>query len=379
MGSEAAMQTQKQTSAKDRVGTDPEVEAADIALTFSIPDVPELHMAPRRIDEEDEIEIRWRFGEANLTVLYGGGSGFGMQLERAAALGFGPLPCRRCGGRWRARRRRKDGVEEIVDWRDGTGLAPRDHFGKRVTYAAALAAYRDEMKAELHIVTISGWPPSDASGSERAAITDAFARRGELVMTESELRESYATLPEDRCRTCPACAGIGVVPRRAASHAEITARPTGSSKQLGGQERDDVDTLERKASKALSATRWKDGFMRDGNSGVHFGELQRYVEIERILADVARISPLARAALELYYTPSVDPLSLFVEVFFGSKPAPRRKTGWKALSDFTPASRTKKDKQPVSGLHEASVARQAAELYDFACKCFNVAAYGVSR
>ncbi len=370
MTNAAAMRSQQQT--------EQELDE-ELARTFAIPDLPSLRFAPRRIDEEDEAELRWRFGEANLTVLYGGGSGFGMQLERAAALGYGPLPCRRCGGRWRARRRRKDGLEEIVDWRDGTGLAPRDHFGKRVTYAAALATYRAEMKAELRIVTITTWPHSDASGTARAALVDAFARRGELVMTEAELRESYPTLPEDRCRVCPACAGMGVVPRRAASHAEVTVWPTGSSKQLGGQERDDVDTLERKASKALSATKWKDGFMRDGNSGVHFGELQRYVEIERTLADVAHLSPLARAALELYYTPSADPLQAFAETFFGLKTATRRKTGWKAIAEFTPAARTPEGKQPVKGLQSANQAHQAAELYDFACKCFNLAAYGAQQ
>lgn len=370
---------QSQQCAAELISLEQDTEANDIARTFSIPNLPELRWAPRRIDEEDEIEIRWRFGEANLTVLYGGGSGFGMQLERAAALGYGPLPCRRCGGRWRSRLRGKAGTEEILDWRDGTGRAPLDHFGKRVTYATALAAYRAEIKAKLRIQTITTWPHSDSSGDARAAIIDAFARRGELVMTESELREAYQILPEDRCRICPACDGIGVVPRRAASHAEVTAWPTGSSKQLGGQERDDADTLERKVGKAIGATKWKDGIMRDGNSGVHFGELQRYVEIERTLADVARLSPLARAALEQYYTPSVDPLRLFIETFFGLEPKARRKTGWKAIATLTPAARAPDSRQPVKGLQDAAIARQSAELYDFACKCFNVAAYGVSK
>jgi len=369
---------QSQQCAAEQVSTARATESIEVDATFNIPDLPELRWAPRRIAEEDEAELRWRFGEANLTVLYGGGSGFGMQLERAASLGFGPLPCRRCGGRWRTRRR-SGGQEQIVDWQDGTGLAPLDHFGKRVTYAAALANYRQEVKVELRIVTITRWPHSDSSGDARAAIVDAFAARGENVMTESEFREAYPVLPEERCRECPACKGVGVVPRRAASHAEVTAWPTGSSKQLGGQERDDAATLERKVGKAIGATRWKDGFMRDGNSGVHFGELQRYVEIERVLADVAGIAPLARAALELYYTPSVNPLQAFVETFFGLSKAPRRKTGWRAIADITPAAQTPESKRPVEGQQRATQARQAAELYDFACKCYNVAAYGVSK
>ena len=365
-------------SAAEQASTAHDTEADAITLTFSIPVLPELRFAPRRIDEEDEAELRWRFGDPYVTQLYSGGSGFGMQLERAASLGYGPLPCRRCGGRWRIRRRGKDGKEEVVDWRDGTGLAPRDNFGKRVTYAAALAAYRAEIKAELHVVTISGWPTSDPDGHARGAVVDAFRARGELVMTEPEFREAYSVLPEDRCRPCGACGGIGVVPRRAASHSEVTVWCTGSSKQLGGQERDDIHTLERKVGKAIGATAWKDGFMRDGNSGVHFGQLQRYVEVERVLSDVAALSPLARAALEAYYTPALNPMEAFAATFFGRATRAPRKTGWKALAEFTPAGRQEPGQRSVEGLWQAARARQAAELYDFACKCFNVAAYGVA-
>lgn len=369
----------RQTSSAERVSTAIEIDADEVARTFTIPSLPELRWAPRRIDDEDEQELRWRFGSPHVTQLYSGGSGFGMQLERAQALGYGPLPCRRCGGRWRARKRGKEGKEEIVDWHDGTGLAPLDDFGKRVSYSVALARYRADQKAELNIVTISAWPTPDPRGTLKDEIVDAFRMRGENVMTESELREVYPTVPEERCRTCPACDGMGVVPRRAASHAEVTVWSTGSSKQLGGQERDDADTLERKVNKAVGASHWRDGFMRDGNSGVHFGELQRYVEIERMLGDVARLSPLARAGLEVYYTPAVDPMRLFIEEFFGLDPVERRKTGWKALAEFTPAARQPESARPVKALWEATRARQAAELYDFCCKCWNVAAYGAQQ
>ena len=103
----------------------------------------------------------------------------GGQLERAEAFGYGALPCRRCGGKWKKSVVTDNGevsldgngkpLEDFATWRDGTGRKPKHRIGKRgkpETYAMALARYRVEQQRALKIV-ISAYPkPSPSSGVE---------------------------------------------------------------------------------------------------------------------------------------------------------------------------------------------------------------------
>jgi len=341
------------------------VRAERVPPVFALPDIPELHRSSRRIDSDDESEIRYFLRNWRVSDIAASSGSFGNQLEQAEAFGFGALPCRRCGGKWRARRLPKDrqcpdcrtslpagtyacpGCRRafISSWQDGTGQAPRNRFGKRISYATALAEYRCKMQRELGIVLSSKPVPKpelgvDAEQIWRASV-EAFAAQGKRLMTDADLRELFPRLPENECEQCKECGGIGVTPRRAPTHGEITAWPTGSSKQLGGAESDDAAAMTRKLSEGRTA-------VSDGKACVHLAELERYLGMQTLLADVGRTAMIARVAIEEYYIGDNGMAALEVVcgiVGFGDKPS---------------AART----------------RAANELRDFSCQVFNLCAYG---
>jgi len=307
---------------------------------FALPDIPQLRHAPRRIDAEDEAELRWFMRGPIVASVARSSGAFGNQLEVASAFGYGSIPCIRCGGRFRKRKR--GGKENVVDWRDGTGLAPKDHFGKRVTYATALADYRKRMQKEHGIVLMSKPAPRDGIDPESAwnAIREAFDAQGKHLMTDAAFRSLFDHLPEQLCQPCRVCQGIGVVPRRAAAHVEVTAYPTGSSKHGGTEERADLWALSERMSKG--------GVVKDGSARIGMHELERYRAMHTLLADVAGMSMLALLSLEEYYADDNGQRSIevFVEERFGLKGAARM--------------------------------RAASELRDHQCQVFNLAAYGAA-
>ena len=186
---------------------------------FDLPVVPGIEQAASRIHAEDERELRWRLANPLLSSMNGVAS-MAAWLARAESYGYGALPCRKCGGAWRKRRRRKDGVEIVVGWRDGTGWMPRAYrSGKRPTYAQALATYRVQQCREHRIVVISHHPDDPTI---REATIEAFWARGEQVVTPSELRDMFPVLPEEASEACTNCQGIGVVPRRGSKQGEVT-------------------------------------------------------------------------------------------------------------------------------------------------------------
>lgn len=325
--------------------------------SLELPSVDGTDRVPQRIPAEDEHELRWYLDDPPVAGLARTG-GFGGQLERAEAFGYGALPCRACGGTWRRRRRNRDGSETVTNWRDGTGRRPKKHFGRQETYATALARYRVDMR-RLHRIELVSSHPADPQA--RAAVVEAFRRRGQRVMTEAELRELFPQLPDDLTVTCGACNGIGVVPRRAAKHGEVTVWPTGSSKRTGAREGLGIGELVGRAIDQGAVA------VSDGYSGVHLGDLERYLDVDRVLRDVAELSVVARVVLEEYYGPRfVDEGGRLRGLRTKARP-----TAFEALWPLTSVG-------PGAAPKDAA-GRRAAEataLYDHACACWNLAAYG---
>lgn len=307
--------------------------------SFALPYIKGLEKVPQRLRAEDEADLRWRLSSPQVTSLLGGSS-MGAALERAESYGYGAIPCRTCGGSWRARRRKRDGELIVSDWRDGTGWMPKaSRNGRRPTYATALAAYRVRQCRENRIVIISHHAP----GAREATIQAYWDHRGEMVVTADELRDMFPRLPEEECVPCRSCQGIGVVPRRHGKHAEVTAWPKGSSVQLGGREGLDAD--------GIAAQKHR---VRDAGVHVDLEALNRFKNVEEILQGVCELAPIARVALEEYYSPGRDP--------------------WERL---TPLTRTgSAHRRGPESLWSARVASEAAELYSFACGCWNLVAYG---
>src|SRR6185436_8539230 len=131
------------------------------ALGLVLPLIPELSRVPQRLHAEDEGELRWFLDDPPIAAVFKSG-GFGAALERAEAFGYGALPCRKCGGTWRMRRRMRDGSEVVTDWRDGTGRRPKKHFGIQETYAVALARYRLDQQREHGVAIVSRHPEDPA-------------------------------------------------------------------------------------------------------------------------------------------------------------------------------------------------------------------------
>lgn len=322
------------------------------AASFTLPHVPGTDRVPQRIAAEDEAELRWFLDSPPVACLAQSG-GFGAQLERAESFGYGALPCRKCGGAWKMRRRKRDGTEVVIGWRDGTGRRPRKHFGKQETYAAALARYRRAMVREHRIVVVTHHP---ADPAVKAAVRAAFDARDQHPLTEAELRELFPALPDDWTTECNACGGIGVVPRRAPTHTEVTVWFTGSSKQEGRTPKA-VQEVADAADRAYA----------DGFTAVSRAELERYLEVERLLRDVAALSLVARVALEEYYAPRTVQT---VGLARGAKFTPRP-TAFEALWPLTSVGLI-----AASAGAKARRMRESQELYSHACSVYNLAAYG---
>jgi hypothetical protein len=191
------------------------VPSAPAFPPFELPDIPRLHHAARRIDSEGEGELRWfplepahrQHRELKRRVRQSARDCQRVRIRKPA------LPqVRRSASKAQAR-----GKETVVDWRDGTGMAPRDHFGKRVTYAAGLAEFRKRMQKQFSIVLMSKPQPREGIDPENAwaAIAAAFKAQGKRLMTDQAFRAAYDRIPDEYCRPCQPCQGIGVVPRRA--------------------------------------------------------------------------------------------------------------------------------------------------------------------
>lgn len=336
-------------AAAQKVGTDNALDHRALKL----PNIPELVRVPRRMQGEDENELRWFLDDPPVAGIIARG-GFGAMLERAEAFGYGALPCRKCGGTWRARRRRKDGSVMITNWRDGTGRRPKKHFGVQETYATALARYRVAMRRELRIVIVS----HHADPAMRAAIDEAFRARGERAMTDAELRELFPALPDGWTTECKPCQGIGIVSRRLPTHAEVTAWPTGSSKRSGALEARGADELvERSAGRAS---------LSDGYAGVSLGELERYLAVDVLLRDVAELAPIARVALEEYYGPEIA-RGNHGRLAYRQR---REASGFEALWPFTSVPNA------TMAVDKGRRMREAEQLYSFGCSVFNLCAYG---
>jgi hypothetical protein len=309
---------------------------------FELPEIPELRRVARRIDSDDEAELRWFLRDPQIACIAASSGAFGNQLEQAASFGFGALPCKRCGGKHRTRRR--GGKDILVDWQDGTGMAPKDRFGKRITYSVALAEFRRKMQKKHSIVLMSKPAPKAESGIDADGawemIAAKFRGEGKRLMTDAEFRSCFSELPAELCQPCRMCSGIGVIPRRSAAHVEVTVFPTGSSKQLGGREGDSAEDFEEKIEAG--------GTMTDGSARVNLRELERFWSVRRILADVAELSPIARVALEEYY---------LIE------------SGQRALESMA---------EDLWGLNGSDRMRAASALRDFSCGCYQLAAFGAS-
>jgi hypothetical protein len=251
--------------------------------SVDIKSLPALPEAPDQISVEDEADLKWRFGDPSVVNIYNGGN-FGHLLEKAAAFGYGAVPCRWCGGRW-GTRIDGDGNVEVVRWRDGTGRSPKQRrWGRKVSYSLAISEYRVQMKREHKIVIVSKHPDDP---TVRQAVVEAFAKRGELVLTETELRDMFPTLPDDSTETCVKCNGIGVVPRASGKGATVTARPTGSSRRTGSRE-----ALSLAQLLDASHTRIHDGYV-----SIDLESLERLLHIDSRLRAVCFLSEIARLAL----------------------------------------------------------------------------------
>lgn len=334
---------------------------------LKLPHVPGIELVPQRIPAEDEGELRWYLDDPVIASIRSGG-GLGAALSRAESYGYGALPCRACGGRWRKRVRRRDGVEVIVDWEQGTGRRPKRRFGRQPTYATALAAYRLEQR-RLHSVVLVTHHPEDEG--QRLAVEEAFDKLGQVPMTEAEVRDVWDKLPEGETVECSVCEGLGVVPRRLPKHVEVTVWPTGSSRS-GARVPTSADELVGRALNRAEETGFDRLFMADGYGVAAIGELERWKAVERILRDVAELSMVARVALEEYYAPRFCELdagragSAAKRWGFGARPA-----AYEALWPLTTVGAGE-----VDGPAKSQRAREADAIYAHACGCYQIAAYG---
>lgn len=283
-----------------------------------LPSIPQLEHVPARIDEADERDIRHHLEHPSVATITQSSGAFGGQLERAEAYGYGALPCRGCGGKWKSEAVTKHGevvfdedtgrpVDDFTVWREGTGRQPRLRLGKRgrrETYAMALARYRVQQRIALKIVIGTYPKPSVESGVDAEALwnatVDSYWARGESLVTEADFREAFDELPAEWTETCEQCDGLGVVPRRTSGfrREEVTAWPKGSSVSDSGRENLDADGLMLELEAG--------GDVHDGNALVRVDALAQWLAMAEILRDVEALSPIAREGLERFYGPKDD-------------------------------------------------------------------------
>lgn len=338
--------------APEQVSEAQEHDDIDEALTLLDPGA--------RLDAALERDLRWFLGDPPIAGLVADSGGFGGQLERAAAYGYGALPCRRCGGSWRQARRSSDGELVITEWRDGTGWLPSTRFfppGVAQSYRRALAAFRERQVKELRLIVVGDG--GNPAVNEEARALFAEIAPGQRMVTRAELAAMFPSVPSELCKPCEACQGLGVVPRRTHKKLEVTARPTGSSVGKAGRHPDSMATVA-----------WDD-FMR-------------YRGVERVLEHVATTSPLHRIVLATYYAP--------VELIPGEG-GPAGAFGFDGVWPLTPTARTWLDdsgfRRPLHGELAAiraragsadsaawlkAIRREAWGLYGAACVNANAAA-----
>lgn len=285
-----------------------------------------------RIHAEHERELRWRLSDPPIAGIATSG-GFGSQLELAESYGYGSVPCRRCGGRWRVRRRTSDGAEVFSEWRDGTGWFPsKKHFPGKLSYARALSHYRHRMVRENNLILVG---ESRNQAYEALAAEIVFHNKGQRLITQQQLEVAYPDLPSELCIPCTGCQGLGIAPRRSHKATEITARPTGSSVGKAGRSPDSMMLYSSTA-------------------------LLRFTRIEGVLAKVASLYQLHRVGLDCYYGPdeaSVD--RLFERKLRVHLAGARRPGGIEALFPLQPSARDWLDERPQAPLHEQLAALRA--------------------
>jgi hypothetical protein len=199
--------------------------------------------ASNRIEAADATELRWYFSDPPIAGVFTESS-FGAQLERAELFGLGGRPCTKCGGD------RQRGTL-------GTGFAPKSGKG----YRGELQRYRRREAQRLGLRMV----PFDAVQGWR-----------DLGIKAASPEEIAAWLPDNLVRECPACHLVGWVQGRPRRGGPQTARPTGSSIQVGA---------------------------REPSGSVNETALARYGRLSRLLEAVRHRSELARGALEVYYGP----------------------------------------------------------------------------
>lgn len=317
-------------------------------------------VGPQRLPADASADLRWFCGRPPLAALPATGS-VGGQLERAAALGLGPVPCRKCGGYWRA-----DDNGEIIEWRDASGYFPSTrHFPGKPTYAQALATYRRQVIRDQKLTVVG----DNGNAAALELVREEAAKHGLTVVTEEQFRTMTPHIPEELCDECKRCNGLRVVPRRPHARGEITAYPTGNSKPLGSGVRFKQET------EALA-----DGEVT--TSGIYWDGLARWNRIDENLCRVGNRSEVARVALERYYEPDGPGWVLGLIGY--------RTAGLDALDPLTPegqraAGRRRgavaeaylRSLRNDTKSHEGAAAilavinRQRAELLDAACALYN--------
>ncbi len=277
-----------------------------------------------------ERDLRWFLDDPLVAGTVASDGAFGGQLERAESFGFGAIPCRRCGGKWRTRRRASDGEQYFSEWRDGTGWVPSaKHFAAAsASYQRALKVYRDRMAREHRLILMG--PGGDGPTNRAAAVLFEELNPGQRMVTAKQLEELFPDIPTELCRICDGCRGIGVVPRRSHKTVEVTARPTGSSVGKAGRSPD-----------SMASIAWE--------------PLTRYHQLERLLGAVANVFPLHRVAIASYYGPRERRRHLHHAPTGGKAPT----GGFESLWPLAPTAREWLDEQPRAPLHEQLEALKA--------------------
>lgn len=294
-----------------------------------------------RLPADLERELKRFLDDPHLAGLVPDSGSFGSQLERAESYGYGALPCRKCGGSWRTRRRASDGEQYFAEWRDGTGWVPSPkHFAAAAAaYSRALKVYRERMARELRMLIVGDG--GTGAGNQQAAALFAELSPGHRLVTRDDLAELFPIIPTELCLICRSCSGIGVVPRRSPRPVQVTARPTGSSVGKAGRHPDTMVT-------------------------VNLDQLAWYESMDRLLGLVASRRPVHRLVLSSYYGPAETPeraLARRVGAHVG-RPGLGPTGGFKSIWPFTPTARDYLDARPS----RLSLDQQVTELERYAGK-----------
>lgn len=310
--------------------TEPDVEET----TETRRRAPVFDFVPNRIPVHDAIDIKWFLDDP--PVARAAASSFGASIARMQLFGHGSTPCLRCGGN------RKTG-------KAGTGFAPRS--GR--AYRLELEVYRRrELRANAYAVV--------RDPERQQEIFDLFnpAEGWELsrgykpvqFITRETVRDLWPELPLELVWPCKPCGSRGVVQRKSSRRKPITARPTGSSVQMGGG---------------------------DPSANVDDVALVRWCRVDRRLARTDFLEPGARRTLEHYYDPTGGSFSCLwlltdegLEVVKAA-PNPQHLTAVLLLHNEREAQRLSPD--PARGALHARAETASVELAERAFRAWNVA------